>query len=187
MHGFTLSGNPQAEPRVLDVRPGSPADRAGLKRGDRLQSINDNQILSTGQAYWALLRAFSQRQPLYIRVENRPAVTVPAITPPARSLPVHPTQIYSVIDGLVLCLLLLAYAPFRRHDGELFALMMSIYPVTRFCVESLRSDEAAVFGTRLSISQNVSLLLLICAAALWFCILRQPRGTAFGRGIRDER
>ncbi len=44
-----------------------------------------------------------------------------------------------------------------------------------------------MFGTGLSISQNVSLLLLICAAALWFYILRQPRGTAFSprAGVGD--
>ncbi len=104
---------------------------------------------------------------------------MPAVAPPPRSLPVQPTQIYSTIDALLLCLLLLAYAPFRRRDGELFALMMSIYPVTRFLIESLRSDEAAVFGTGMSISQNVSLLLLVCAAAL--VVLHSPpaAGTAF--------
>ena len=35
-----------------------------------------------------------------------------------RSLPVHPTQIYSAIDALVLFLLLTAYYPLRRRDGE---------------------------------------------------------------------
>ncbi len=55
--------------------------------------------------------------------------------------------------------------------------MMSIYPVTRFLIESLRSDEAAVLGTRMTISQNVSLLLLVAGAGLWCYILRQPRGT----------
>ncbi|MGO9115052.1 MAG: prolipoprotein diacylglyceryl transferase family protein, partial [Thermoguttaceae bacterium] len=103
-----------------------------------------------------------------------------AVTPRTRSLPVQPTQIYSTIDGLLLCLLLVCYAPFRRRDGEVFALLMSIYPVTRFLVESLRSDEAPALGTGLTISQNVSLMLLICAAALWLYVLRQPQGTAFG-------
>ena len=110
--------------------------------------------------------AFGQQQPLHIEVENRPAITVPAIAPPERSLPVHPTQIYSVIDGLVLCLLLLAYGRFRRRDGEVSALMMTIYPMSRFFIETLRSDEAPVFGTGMSISQNVSLLLLVCAGGV---------------------
>ncbi len=193
MYGFTLSGNPQAEPRVLAVRPDSPADRAGLKPGDRLQSINGDKLAATEHAYWALLRAFGQRQPLRMQVAGRPEITLPAIEPPERSLRVHPTQIYSVIDGLALCLLLLVFDRFHRRDGELFALLISIYPITRFFIESLRTDEAAVLGTGMSISQNVSLLVFVCAAALWFHILRRPPQMAFsaknrgGAAIRRAR
>jgi len=179
MYGFTLSGNPQAEPRVLAVRPDSPADHAGLRPGDRLQGINGDKLHSVEYAYGALDRAFGQRQPLRIRVADRPEITLPAIAPPERSLPVHPTQIYSVIDGLALCLLLLLFDRFHRRDGALFALLISIYPITRFFIESLRTDEAAVGGTGMSISQNVSLLLFACAAALWFHILRRPPQLAF--------
>ena len=148
------------------VDPNSPAGRAGLRLGDLLQDINGSKLATTGHAYAALEEAFFKQEPLKIQIADRPTITVPAIAPPKRSLPVHPTQIFSTIDALLLCLLLLAYDPFRRRDGELSALMMSIYPVTRFLIESLRSDEAAVFGTGMSISQNVSLLLLVCAAAL---------------------
>ena len=179
MYGFTLSDDPNDEPRLLAVEPHSPADHAGLKPGDRLQSINGAALPTAKQAFQELFTAFDQRQPLHIRVEGGLAITLPAIGPPERSLAVHPTQLYSTIDALILCLLLLAYDRFRRRDGEILAMMMSIYPVTRFCVESLRSDEAAVLGTGLSIAQNVSLLILICAAGLWFYILRRPRGLAF--------
>jgi phosphatidylglycerol---prolipoprotein diacylglyceryl transferase len=58
---------------------------------------------------------------------------------------------------------------------------MSIYPLSRFFIESLRADEAPMLGTGMSIAQNVSLLILLCAAALWFYILRQPKRTAFPR------
>lgn len=182
MYGFTLSGHPKAEPRLLAVREDSPADRAGLKTGDVLQSINGEEISATGQAYGLLDQAFFQQLPLEIHVSQGATVTIPAIDPPARSLAVHPTQIYSTIDGAILCAILLIFDRYRRRrDGAVFALMMSIYPVTRFVIEGLRTDEAAVFGTGMSISQNVSLLLLLAAAALWFYILRQPAGSAFDK------
>ena len=95
----------------------------------------------------------------------------------------EPSQPLSTIDALILCLLLLAYDPFRHRDGELFAIMLSIYPVTRFFIEFLRSDEAAVLGTGLSIGQCVSLLLLVFTAGLWFYILRRPKGMAFSANI----
>ncbi len=86
-----------------------------------------------------------------------------------------------MIDGLLLCLLLLVVDRFRRRDGVLFALLMSTYPVSRFFIESLRSDEADVLGTRMSIAQNVSILLLVCAVALWIYVLRQPKHLAFSK------
>jgi len=100
---------------------------------------------------------------------------------PARSLPVHPTQIYSTIDALLICIVLLAYDPFCRRDGALFALMINIYAVTRYLIEILRTDEAPISGTGMSISQNISLVLLVLVAALWFYILRRSIGRAFVR------
>jgi phosphatidylglycerol:prolipoprotein diacylglycerol transferase len=176
MYGFALSGNPKTEPRVASVRPDWPADRAGLKPGDRLERINGAAVSSSGDAFVALMDAFHQRQPLHIEIENRPAITIPAIVPiPDRSLPVHPTQIYSVIDGLALCLVLLIWSRFCPVEGGVFALLMTFYPITRFWIETLRSDEAPVLGTGMSISQNVSLALLVCAAALWFHVLRRAK------------
>ncbi len=40
-------------------------------------------------------------------------------------------------------MLLLAAEGFLRRDGELFALALGIYAVTRFLIEMLRTDEAA--------------------------------------------
>jgi phosphatidylglycerol:prolipoprotein diacylglycerol transferase len=179
MYGFTLSGKSTEEPRVLSVHPSSPAERAGLKRGDRLQSINGEKLSANEQAHCALARAFHERQPLRIEVAGRTEITLPAIAPPPRSLPVHPTQIYSFIDGLLLCLVLLVFDRFHRRDGAVFALLISIYPITRFLIESLRTDEAAILSTGMSISQNVSLLVFACAAGLWFYILRRPPELAF--------
>jgi phosphatidylglycerol:prolipoprotein diacylglycerol transferase len=177
MYGFTLSGHPKVEPRVLAVRPDSHADKAGLKKGDLLLEMNGEKTPTMQQAFGAISQAFHEGQPLTLVIQGKGTRVVPAIEPlPERSLPVHPTQIYSTIEGLCLCLVLLIATRFHRRDGEVFALLISIYPVTRFLVETLRTDEAAIAGTGMSISQNVSLLILACAAALWFYLLRQPKG-----------
>jgi phosphatidylglycerol:prolipoprotein diacylglycerol transferase len=89
----------------------------------------------------------------------------------AWSLPVHPTQIYATIDALVLLFLLSAYDPLRRRDGEVMALLMVTYPVTRFLIEYLRNDES-VFFAGLTISQNLSVLLWISGLLFWFSLRR---------------
>ena len=50
---------------------------------------------------------------------------------PAAADPVYPVQILSSINASLICLFLWAYYPLRRHDGEVFALLITIYPVTR--------------------------------------------------------
>lgn len=97
---------------------------------------------------------------------------IPANAP--RSLPVHPTQLYSAIDGFVLLLLLQAYYPLRRRDGEVMALLMVTYPITRFLIEFLRNDEA-VFFAGMTISQNISVVLLACGLLYWATLWQWPR------------
>jgi phosphatidylglycerol---prolipoprotein diacylglyceryl transferase len=83
-----------------------------------------------------------------------------------QSLPIHPTQLYSALDGLVLLLLLSAYFPLRRRDGEVMGLLMVAYPITRFLIEYLRNDEGAFFAG-LTISQNISVVLLLGGLLYW--------------------
>jgi len=91
------------------------------------------------------------------------------------SLPVHPTQLYSTIDGLILTLLLLAYYPLRRRDGEVMALLMVTYPLTRFLIEYLRSDER-VFFAGMTVSQNLSFAFLAWGLLYWYWLSRLPAG-----------
>jgi phosphatidylglycerol:prolipoprotein diacylglycerol transferase len=92
----------------------------------------------------------------------------------AWSLPVHPTQLYAAIDGLVLLLLLSAYYPLRRRDGEVLGLLMVTYPITRFFVELLRNDEG-VFFAGMTISQNISVALFAAGLVFWAWLFKQPK------------
>jgi phosphatidylglycerol:prolipoprotein diacylglycerol transferase len=91
-----------------------------------------------------------------------------------QSLPLHPTQLYSAIDALVILILLTAYYPLRRRDGEVMGLLMITYPITRFLIEYLRSDEG-VFFAGMTISQTISLLLLMAGGVYWLWLSRLPR------------
>jgi phosphatidylglycerol:prolipoprotein diacylglycerol transferase len=180
LHGLKFAPDPRAAV-IAEVEHGAPAEQAGLRAGMRIASINGTPVWNADAARAMLFSVHEPGAPLSIVTvpDNAPHRWVLA-APVPRSHPVHPTQAYGAINGLLLCLLLLAYDPFRRRDGELIALALTVYPITRFLLEAIRTDELAIFGTGMSISQNVSLLVLLLAAGVWCYVLRQPRGLAYG-------
>src|SRR5262249_33603534 len=117
---------------------------------------------------WAV--AFPAHSPPWIQ-----QVRLGLIAPDAvQSLPIHPTQLYSAIDALVLLLLLSAAYPLRRRDGEVMGLLMVTYPISRFLIEYLRNDEGAFFAG-LTISQNLSVVLFLGGLVYWAWLLRLPK------------
>jgi phosphatidylglycerol:prolipoprotein diacylglycerol transferase len=116
------------------------------------------------------------------------AVSFPRLSPPwerqynlgligpdaPHSLPLHPTQLYSAMDAGVLLILLSAYYPLRRRDGEVMGLLIMTYPITRFLIEYLRNDEGTFFAG-LTISQNISVVLLVGGLAYWKWLAGLPR------------
>jgi phosphatidylglycerol:prolipoprotein diacylglycerol transferase len=94
------------------------------------------------------------------------------LAPEARwSLPVHPTQIYSSIASLVVLAILVAVARRPHRPGEIIACLMVLFPLTRWPIESLRSDEPPVFAG-MTWSQNISVVLIAAGLFAWFTIRR---------------
>jgi phosphatidylglycerol:prolipoprotein diacylglycerol transferase len=89
------------------------------------------------------------------------------------SLPVHPTQLYSALAGFLVLGLILGDARRPRRAGELMALLMIAYPLTRWPVEALRGDEPAVFAG-MTWSQSISLALLAGGMVLRFILRSRP-------------
>jgi phosphatidylglycerol:prolipoprotein diacylglycerol transferase len=83
------------------------------------------------------------------------------------SVPIHPTQLYAAFAGLIVLGLLLAYFPHRRRPGEVMALLMILYALSRWPIEALRSDERALFAG-MTASQAISVALLVLGLAVWF-------------------
>jgi phosphatidylglycerol---prolipoprotein diacylglyceryl transferase len=87
----------------------------------------------------------------------------------------HPTQLYSSLDGLFLYMLTAAYFPFRPRNGAVVALAALTYPISRFAIESLRADEVGQFSTSLTISQWISILIFSCGIVFAVCLSRRPK------------
>ncbi|MFO1019923.1 MAG: prolipoprotein diacylglyceryl transferase [Planctomycetales bacterium] len=90
------------------------------------------------------------------------------------SLALHPTQIYSSINALILALLTWHYFPFRRRNGDVLLLGWLVYPVTRFLLEVLRGDEPGFLGSPLTVSQWVSIGMFATGLLFWGYLSRQP-------------
>jgi phosphatidylglycerol:prolipoprotein diacylglycerol transferase len=188
MLGFRIEPR-GAEPAVVTrVDAGSPAEKAGLHVGDSIDTINGEQLKNSHAAKIRLFELFMSQKPLVFVLRSGNTINIAAIPPPDRSRPVHPAQLYSAIDAALLCWLLWSFFPFRRRDGEAIALLLTIHPITRFFLEIIRTDEGAVFGTGMSISQNISVGLFALAVGLWWYLSRQPRGVTWPltAGARQE-
>ncbi len=85
-------------------------------------------------------------------------IEVPTQVLPARSLPVHPSQIYASISGFLLCLWTLSIAHWEKRPGLVFGAGWVAYGIVRLLEEIIRDDELGVFETSLTISQWVSVL-----------------------------
>jgi phosphatidylglycerol:prolipoprotein diacylglycerol transferase len=96
---------------------------------------------------------------------------LPTFSP--RTIGLHPTQIYESISTGILFVLLLAYYPFRRHQGELLALFLILYPIHRFLDEMLRDDTKPV-AFLMTLSQNGSILVFAIGLAFLTWLWRQP-------------
>jgi phosphatidylglycerol:prolipoprotein diacylglycerol transferase len=183
---------------VTKVEPNSPAANAGLHVGDEVKAINGFRLESAEglrrqmlAAKWdprklpetlldgarALLQAAGSNISLQTADGRTIEWTIGEL--PAWSLPIHPTQLYACLDAALLAFFLWNYFPFRRRDGEVFALLITLHPISRFLLELIRMDEPGQFGSSLTISQWLSIALLAAAAAFWLYVERRPRKLAF--------
>lgn len=173
--GFRLAEGADGRPTVASVVADSAAAKVGLQPGMAVESI-DGMKVSQMLAVQEAMSMSAGRDRLILVADGR-ELSIPLSPLPDRSLPTHPTQLYSSINALLLCLLAIAYFPFRRRDGEVFLLLIGAYAITRFLLEVIRTDESAIGGTGMTISQNVSVMMLVGAigASLW--LWTQPRGS----------
>ncbi|EAQ82659.1 prolipoprotein diacylglyceryl transferase family protein [Blastopirellula marina] len=187
--GVRLTQNPRGEIAVGLIRPDSPASGQVLAAGDVIVEINGEQptagVNSRGEtvpplvAAQRLVLAASHEGILRLRKADGTIIRILLPKPPTWSVPVHPTQIYASINALLLFFVAALYYPVRRHDGEVIALTLGIYSITRYLLELIRTDELSFAGTGLTISQNVSLAIFGLALVVLIYLRRSPPHTVW--------
>ncbi|MBM4004974.1 MAG: hypothetical protein FJ295_17075 [Planctomycetes bacterium] len=183
LHGIRLAGASDGAPIVSEVQAGSPAADSGIHPGARILSINGRAVTRLSEA---LLDPNHDLVPvLHLETDDPGSVkgrkeyswSIGAI--PGRSLPVYPIQLYSFVSSFLLFLVLWWRYPLRQRDGEVIGLLMLMYPIARTLEEIIRDDEAGRFGTNLTISQWISLVILVAAIPVWVIVVRGRKGVRF--------
>ena len=172
MHGFRWEQDPRDGRLVVTRVADDLAPK--LTAGAVIEKFAGQRIESADQLVRSIFAAYKTKQPLKLGLADGSTVVLAAAPIRPRSLPVHPTQIYSAVNACLLGWFLWLYYPLRRRDGEVTALLLTLYPIARFLLEMIRTDESAIFGTGLSISQNVSIVILLAMLVFWFYLLRRP-------------
>ena len=153
---------------VAHVAPKSAAMTAGIKAGDEVVKINGSSFATLEEARAKLAAASGAFE---IETPDR-IIRWTSPKPPSRSVPIHGTQLYAAIDAALLAAVLWFFFPFRRRDGEVFAILLTLHPVSRFLIEMIRSDEPKY---PLTISQFISIGLFLAGIGLWIAIERGSR------------
>ncbi|MGL6096403.1 MAG: prolipoprotein diacylglyceryl transferase family protein, partial [Fimbriiglobus sp.] len=113
--------------------------------------------VSTHDRLWEQVRDWRDDRKGVNRLEitvNRDGSDIPLTFTP-RTVPFYPTQLYEFVSMSLLVVLLVAFQPFRRHDGQVIVVWMLGYAVHRFFNEAIRIEPTYVGG--LTLSQLISI------------------------------
>jgi prolipoprotein diacylglyceryltransferase len=99
----------------------------------------------------------------------------PALAEAERSNPVKPAQALAMVNALLLAGLLMFFHRLRWREGQVFALMVILYPVTRFVEEAIRDDNPhSLLQGVLTHNQYTSLAFLSIGVIMWAALRKVP-------------
>jgi prolipoprotein diacylglyceryltransferase len=113
-----------------------------------------------------------------------------ALAESTHSHPVQPAQALGIFNALLIAGLLAAFFRLRTREGQVFALMLILYPITRFVLESIRADNPHdLLAGVLTHNQYTSLGTLIVGVAMMFGLrwLPPPAGATWVQRVEAKK
>lgn len=167
-------GRARTQWKVESVADGSLAEQSSIVPGQTISLILDPEFASLAPPD---IPAEDALPGLAVVSDGELIARFSPAQLPARAAPVWATQIMSsAMSAVMLVLLLILERTLNRSgvrlDGILMLAGFIAYAVLRIVIEWVRVDEAGQFGTSLSISQWVSIVvIMVCIIALAFRLL----------------
>jgi len=91
-----------------------------------------------------------------------------------KGVPLHPTQLYSSLNGLLIFLVLKRLMRNKGFEGQIFWTYVFLYAVTRSILEHFRGDDRGMlFGSMLSSSQFIGLIMAVIAIVMMIILRRR--------------
>lgn len=93
------------------------------------------------------------------------------------NIPLHPTQLYESLGGLLMFLLLIIMKKKKSFDGQLFWSFVFLYSIIRFIIEFFRGSEIKTmpFGDPLSISHLIGIPLAVLSVYMLLRLSKSHR------------
>jgi phosphatidylglycerol---prolipoprotein diacylglyceryl transferase len=90
------------------------------------------------------------------------------IFPSTNNIAVHPTQLYEAVLMIFILVCLLQMNKYKKWQGQVFVLNLSLYAIGRALIEILRGDiRGFLFNNFLSQAQFIACLMLIVSATIF--------------------
>ncbi|MFH1491540.1 MAG: prolipoprotein diacylglyceryl transferase [Pseudomonadota bacterium] len=94
------------------------------------------------------------------------------------NIPLHPTQVYAALSGLVIFLVLMFLRKRKKFEGQIFVWFLILHSTGRLLIERFRGDDRGLIpGAGMTTTQLIALLVLMSAvAALMMLKSRHEKG-----------
>lgn len=100
-----------------------------------------------------------------------------ALAEASHALPVKPAQMLGIVNALLLAGILTVFYRMRTREGQVFALLLVLYPITRFILEAIRDDNPHNLSAGLlTHNQKTSLAMALGGVLVMVLLRRLPAG-----------
>jgi phosphatidylglycerol:prolipoprotein diacylglycerol transferase len=87
------------------------------------------------------------------------------------NIPLHPTQLYSSLSGLIIFIILMILSAKKKFEGQVLLWFLILHSTGRLLIERFRGDDRGlILGSNLSVTQFLTIIILIGSVIALFII-----------------